>query len=160
MGSLALNEVRKSDGDFVLTVSGIVDDATVEYFEQGLARAGGAGSGQVIVDLTACWLDSAGLAALVRLQRRSNGRSAQTCLLVRDVELLKMLQLVGLTSHFPTFLTSDAAAGASAPSRLGHRGGQDSSRDTQSRVVSARSAPARSSRVRASTARHSLSEAH
>jgi anti-anti-sigma factor len=160
MGSLALNEVRRYEGEFVLTVTGIVDDASVEYFEQGLARAAGAGSGRVIVDLTACWLESAGLAALVRLGRRSNGRSAQTRLLVGDVELLKMLQFVGLTSHFPTVLTSDAAAGPSVGGRPGQRGGQDSSRDPQSRVVSARSAPARSSRVRARTARHSLSEAH
>jgi anti-anti-sigma factor len=160
MGSLALNEVRRIDGDFVLTVSGIVDDETVEYFEQGLARAAAAGSSHVIVDLTACWLDSAGLAALVRLRRRSNGRSAQTCLVVSDLELLKMLQFVALTSHFPTVLTSDAAASPSVAGRLGHRGGPDSSRDPQRRVVSARPAPARSSRVRARTPRHSLSEAH
>jgi anti-anti-sigma factor len=158
MGSLALNEVHRVDGDFVLTVGGIVDDETVEDFEQGLARAAGAGSGQVIVDLTAGWLDSAGLAALVRLRRRSNGRSAQTRLVVREVELFKMLQFVGLTSHFPTFLTSDAAA-PSVVARLAHGGGPDSSRD-ESRVVGARPAPARSSRGRARTARHALNEAH
>jgi anti-anti-sigma factor len=133
MGSLALNELCRFDDDLVLTVSGIVDDATVEYFEQGLTRAAGNGSGQVIVDLTACWLDSAGLEALARLRRRSNGHSEQTRLLVRDADLFRMLQIVGLTSHFPTFLTTYAAAAA---------------------------APPRSSRVRATTALHSLSEAH
>lgn len=159
MGSLALNEIRRVDGDFVLAVTGIVDDETVEYFEQGLARAAQAGSNQLIVDLTACWLDSAGLAALVRLQRRSNGRSEQTCLVVGNVESLKMLQFVGLTLHFPTVLTSDAAASPSVAGRLRPRAGPDSTRDAKSRVVSARPAPARPSRGHARTPRHSLSEA-
>jgi anti-anti-sigma regulatory factor len=116
MDSVARNEVCRFDGDLVLTVSGIVDDATVEYFEQGLARAAGAGSGQAIVDLTACWLDSAGLEALARLRRRS-GRSEQTRLLVRDLDLFRMLQIVGLTSHFPTFLTTYAATPPSLTGR-------------------------------------------
>jgi anti-anti-sigma factor len=127
------------DDDLLLTVSGIVDDATVEDFEQGLTRAADAGSGQVIVDLTACWLDSAGLQALARLRRRSNGRCEQTRLLVCDADLFRMLQIVGLTSHFPTFLTTYAGAGPS---------------------LAGRPTPARSSRARDSRAPHSLREAH
>jgi anti-anti-sigma factor len=109
MGSLALNQVRRLDGTLVLVVSGIVDDATVESFEQGLDRATDAPSRQTIVDLTACRLDSAGLAALVRLRRRSNGHSAKTRLVVPDVETFWMLQITGLTSQFPTYPTMDEA---------------------------------------------------
>ena len=109
MGSLALNEVRGIDGNLVLTVSGVVDDTTVGRFETGLHRARGAASHQVIVDLTACWLESAGLAAQVGLHRRIRAPSADTRLVVSDVELLRFLQLVGLTAQFPTYMTMEAA---------------------------------------------------
>lgn len=91
MGSLALRQVHRVDGSLVLTVSGIVDDATVECFEKGLDRATGAGSRRLIIDLTTCRLDSAGLAALVRLWRRSGNRSAGMRLVAPDADLFRML---------------------------------------------------------------------
>ena len=117
MGSLALNEVHRPDGGLVVMVRGIVDDATVECFERGLDRATGAGSRQVIVDLSACRLDSAGFAALIRLWRRSTVRARATRLVVPDVSLFRMLQIVGLTSQFPTFRTMDAALPSPIPCR-------------------------------------------
>jgi anti-anti-sigma factor len=109
MGSLALRHVRRLDGSLVLGVRGIVDDATVECFEKGLDRATATGSRQVIIDLTTCRLDSAGLAALVRLWRRSGRRSAQMRLVAPDAALFRMLELIGLTSQFPTYASIDAA---------------------------------------------------
>ncbi len=109
MGLLALNEVRRLDGSLVLGVRGIVDDATVECFEKGLDRATGVGSRQVIIDLTTCRLDSAGLAALVRLWRRSGRRSARMRLVAPDAALFRMLEIIGLTSQFPTYPSMDAA---------------------------------------------------
>jgi len=109
MGSLALNEVRGIDGNLVLTVSGVVDDTTVGRFETGLHRARDAASHQVIVDLTACWLESAGLAALVGLHRRIRAPSADLSLVVADVELFRFLQLVGLTAQLPTYMSMEAA---------------------------------------------------
>ena len=96
MGSLALRQVRRLDGSLVLGVRGIVDDATVECFEKGLDR-------------TTCRLDSAGLAALVRLWRRSGRRSAQMRLVAPDATLFRMLEIIGLTSQFPTYPSMDAA---------------------------------------------------
>lgn len=109
MGSLALRQVRRLDGSLVLSVRGIVDDATVECFEKGLDRATATGSRQVIIDLTTCRLDSAGLAALVRLWRRSGRRSAQMRLVASDDALFRMLEIIGLTSQFPTYPSMDAA---------------------------------------------------
>jgi len=109
MGSLALRQVRRLDGSLVLGVRGIVDDATVECFEKGLDRATATGSRQVIIDLTTCRLDSAGLAALVRLWRRSGRRSAQMRLVAPDATLFRMLEIIGLTSQFPTYPSMDAA---------------------------------------------------
>jgi anti-anti-sigma factor len=109
MGSLALRQVHRVDGSLVLTVSGIVDDATVECFEKGLDRATGAGSRRLIIDLTTCRLDSAGLAALVRLWRRSGNRSAGMRLVAADADVFRMLEIIGLTSQFPTYHTIDAA---------------------------------------------------
>ena len=109
MGLLALRQVRRLDGSLVLSVRGIVDDATVECFEKGLDRATATGSRQVIIDLTTCRLDSAGLAALVRLWRRSGRRSAQMRLVASDDALFRMLEIIGLTSQFPTYPSMDAA---------------------------------------------------
>ena len=104
MGSLALRQVRRLDGSLVLSVSGIVDDATVE-FEQGLDRATATGSRQLIIDLTACRLDSAGLAALVRLRRRRGSRSAEMRLVAPDAELFRMQgpRRVGLAPTHSSF---------------------------------------------------------
>ena len=120
MGSLALRQVRRVDGSLVLTVRGIVDDATVECFEKGLDRATGAASRRLVIDLTTCRLDSAGLAALVRLWRRSGKRSAGMRLVAPDADLFRMLEIIGLTSQFPTYATMDAALPSlpAAPSRV------------------------------------------
>ena len=115
MGSLALRQVRRLDGSLVLGVRGIVDDATVECFEKGLDRATATGSRQVIIDLTTCRLDSAGLAALVRLWRRSGRRSAQMRLVAPDATLFRMLEIIGLTSQFPTYPSMDAALPSPPP---------------------------------------------
>jgi anti-anti-sigma factor len=145
MGSLALRQVRRVDGSLVLTVSGVVDDATVECFEQGLDRATGTGSHRLIIDLTTCRLDSAGLAALVRLRRRSGHGSARMRLVAPDPDVFRMLEIIGLTSQFPTYATMDAALPSPQRLRRGSPGGESRSRsdfpDAQSHVVTARSGP-------------------
>ncbi|HYM64197.1 MAG TPA: STAS domain-containing protein [Gaiellaceae bacterium] len=140
MGSLALNEVHQLDGSLVLIANGIVDDATVECFERGLDRAMGAGSRQVIVDLTTCRLDSAGLAALVRLRRRSGSRSAATSLVASDGAPFRMLQIIGLTSQFPTYPTVEAALSSppAAPSLVAWRRGALAMRSRPSRHAGTR----------------------
>jgi STAS domain-containing protein len=108
MESLALNDVVCLDGSAALIARGVVDDDTVERFERRIDSAIGIGPGRLVIDLTACRLASAGLAALVRLERRS-GSPAATHLVANGVDQLRMLQIVGLTSRFRIYATLEAA---------------------------------------------------
>lgn len=110
MGSLALNEVCWLDGRVALIVRGVVDDNTVERFERTLDLALlGAGSRDLIIDLNACQLASAGLAALIRLQRRTSTRQEALRVVAAASDLVRMLQIVGLASNFRIYATLDAA---------------------------------------------------
>ena len=114
MGSLAVSEVCWLDGRVALIVRGVVDDATVEHFERRLDSAIGT-SRRLVVDLTGCQLASAGLAALVRLERRLRSRPTAPSLVATGVDLLRMLQIVGLTPRFRIYATLDAALHSCAP---------------------------------------------
>ena len=106
---LALAEESRVDGSFALMVRGTVDAETVEQFERSLNSAMDIGPGRLVLDLTACRLDSVGLAALVRVQRRSRNRRFLTRLVATDVNLLGLLQIVGVMSGFQVFASLDAA---------------------------------------------------
>lgn len=109
MGSLEVDQLNWLDGSVALIVKGVVDDDTVEQFERTLDSTVGAGSRQLVLDLTNCRLASAGLAAMVRFQRRSRSHRPAARLVVAGVDPLRMLQIVGLTSRFRIFATLDAA---------------------------------------------------
>ena len=106
---LALAEEARQDGSVALTVHGTVDDETVEEFERGLDSALGVQPDRLVLDLSDCRLDSAGLAALVRVQRRFCDRPSITHLVATDQDLLRLLQIVGLMSRFRVFASLDAA---------------------------------------------------
>ena len=108
LNSLTLSEVSHR-GRVALVAEGAVDDQTVEEFEHALDRAVGAGRELLVIDLTACRLASAGLAALVRLHRAPDRRPETTLLVTRDVDLLWTLHVVGLTYWCQVFATLDAA---------------------------------------------------
>ena len=106
---LALAEETRQDGSVALLVHGIVDDETVEEFERSLDSAMGVEPDRLVLDLSDCRLDSAGLAALVRVQRRFRDRPSVTRLVATDQDLLRLLQIVGLMSRFRVFASLDAA---------------------------------------------------
>jgi anti-anti-sigma factor len=106
---LALAEECRNDGSVALLVHGVVDDETVEQFEAGLDSAMSVEPGRLVLDLSDCRLHSAGLAALVRVQRRFRGRPSVTRLVATDVDLLRLLQIVGLMSGFRVFASLEAA---------------------------------------------------
>ena len=106
---LALAEETRMDGSTALLVHGVVDDDSVEQFEHSLEAALSTESGQLILDLTGCRLDSAGLSALVRMQRRVLGRPAFTRLVATDVDLLRLMQIVGLLVGVKIYASLDAA---------------------------------------------------
>jgi anti-anti-sigma factor len=109
LGVLALAEETRLDGSTALLVQGVVDDDTVEQFEQSLNAALSAESGDLILDLTGGRLDSAGLSALVRMQRRIHERPAFTRLVATDVDLLRLMQIVGLLTGVKVYASLDAA---------------------------------------------------
>ena len=102
----------------MLVAEGVVDDASVEQFEQALDSVIAAGSSALIIDLTECLLASAGLAALIRLHRSPERRPALTLLVATDVDLLWTLQVVGLTYWCQVFATLDAAVEWLSPAGL------------------------------------------
>jgi anti-anti-sigma factor len=106
---LALAEETRVDGGTALLVHGVVDDDSVEQFEHSLEAAVSTESGQLILDLTGCRLDSAGLSALVRMQRRVLDRPAFTRLVATDVDLLRLMQIVGLLAGVKIYASLDAA---------------------------------------------------
>jgi anti-anti-sigma factor len=106
---LALAEETRLDGSTALLVHGVVDDDSVEQFEHSLEAALSTESGHLILDLTGCRLDSAGLSALVRMQRRVLGRPAFTRLVATDVDLLRLMQIVGLLAGVKIYASLDAA---------------------------------------------------
>jgi anti-anti-sigma factor len=118
LGSLTLSEVFYRDGGVVLVAEGAVDDHTVEQFERGLDRAVEAGRELLVIDLTACRLASAGLAALIRLHRSPERRPETTLLVATDVDLLWTLHVVGLTYWCQVFATLDAALESCSPVEL------------------------------------------
>jgi anti-anti-sigma factor len=108
-GVLALHEESRFDGSVALQVRGVVDDDTVEEFERTIASALESEPADLVLDLTGCRLDSAGLAALVRMQRRLRSGGAFTKLVTTDVDLLRLLQIVGLMSGVRVYASLDAA---------------------------------------------------
>jgi anti-anti-sigma regulatory factor len=114
VGSLSLRELSFG-GIAVLIADGVVDDDTVEEFEQALDGTVGGGWEPLVVDLTGCQLASAGLAALVRLHRSQERRPEATLLVATDVDLLWTLQVVGLTYWCQVFATLDAALESCSP---------------------------------------------
>jgi anti-anti-sigma factor len=104
-----MREVSRDGGYVVVIAEGPVDDNTVEVFEHALDDAIGREGKPLVIDLTGCQLASAGLAALIRLQRSSERRPETTLLVANDVDLIWTLQVVGLTYWCQVFETLDAA---------------------------------------------------
>jgi anti-anti-sigma factor len=107
MGSLELHELRRFDEACILSVSGELDESTVVTFEYAL-EAGRAGSRALVVDLSGCTVSSDGMAALLHLHRRT-GDDVPVTLVVRDPYLLRMFDVVGLTTKLVTCPSVDAA---------------------------------------------------
>jgi anti-anti-sigma factor len=106
---LALAAATRMDGSTALSVRGVVDDDTVGEFERTLDSTFGGETSQLILDLSECRLDSAGLAALVRIQRRFRDPAAFTRLVATDVDLLRLMQIVGLLSGVKVYASLEAA---------------------------------------------------
>ncbi len=96
----------------VVTVAGEIDITNAEGLRDALLSALNAGAAGLIADLTATtFLDSAGIAALVRAARRASATDAALRLAVTAPPVLRVLSLVGvdrLIEVYPSL--SDAVA--------------------------------------------------
>jgi anti-sigma B factor antagonist len=91
-------EIEELEGLSAVLVSGELDKATVPELRGILDRLIGAGSGAVLVDLSACeFIDSSGLAALVQARERLlgvDGRPFAIC--CPDTQVRRLLEITGL----------------------------------------------------------------
>jgi anti-anti-sigma factor len=103
----------------VVTVAGEIDITNAEGLRDALLSALNAGAAGLIADLTATtFLDSAGIAALVRAARRADAADAALRLAVTAPPVLRVLSLVGLDRLIEVY-PSLADAVASLPDQTG-----------------------------------------
>ena len=102
----------------VVTVAGEIDITNAEGLRDALLSALNAGAAGLIADLTATtFLDSAGIAALVRASRRATATEAALRLAVTAPPVLRVLSLVGLDRLIEVY-PSLADAMASLPNQI------------------------------------------
>ncbi len=102
----------------VVTVAGEIDITNAEGLRDALLSALNAGAAGLIADLTATtFLDSAGIAALVRASRRATATEAALRLAVTTPPVLRVLSLVGLDRLIEVY-PSLADAMASLPDQI------------------------------------------
>ena len=103
-----------SDDVFAVTVSGEVDQATVDALRAALDEAIGGGSRSLLVDLTGLeFIDSSGLGALVSARERvidQNGRLFGIC--CAEPQVRRMLEITGLDESMGLTETREEALAA------------------------------------------------
>lgn len=99
----------------VIPATGEIDLTNAGYLRDALLTALNAGATGLVVDLTqSTFLDSAGIAALVRATRRASATGTAMRLAATAPSVLRVVGLVGLDQLIPVY-PSVAAALASLP---------------------------------------------
>ena len=108
-------QVSERDGHAVLAVSGEVDVATAPPLRQKLIGLIDDGWKHIVVDLEGVdFLDSTGLGVLVSVLKRLRTNEGDLHLVCTRSQILKVMEITGLTSVFPIFDTVDAAVASPA----------------------------------------------
>jgi anti-sigma B factor antagonist len=98
------------NGAPVVSVMGDVDLATALAFEQTLLGATEEGTGEIIVDLTACsFLDSRGLGALVATRARLKHSNRRLALVLSNPNVMRIFQITQFDELFEIHPTLVAA---------------------------------------------------
>lgn len=106
-------EVSEKDGFVVLSVKGEVDVATAPPLRQRLIALVDDGWKRIVVDLEGVdFLDSTGLGVLVSVLKRLRTNEGDLLLVCTRRQVLKVLEITGLTSVFSIFETLDDAVAA------------------------------------------------
>jgi anti-anti-sigma factor len=110
-GPLALT-VHQGRSAHVLTLAGEADISTTRVLREALDELIASGATRVVVDLRGLsFMDSSGLGALVRAQRRLRVVRGSLALVCGEGPVLRLLGLTGLRHVFRVFDSVEAAAG-------------------------------------------------
>jgi anti-sigma B factor antagonist len=106
---VAATEQLENGGPLV-SVMGDVDLATALAFEQTLLGATEDGTGEIIVDLTAChFLDSSGLGALLATRARLNQSNRRLALVLSNPNVMRIFRITQFDALFEIHPTLAAA---------------------------------------------------
>jgi anti-sigma B factor antagonist len=99
----------------VVAVSGEFDLAAITQYRAARAEAMGA-DGALIVDLTDCtFIDSTGIAAVIRTFERADKAGRPFALVASSSQVRRVLELVGIPGRVPWFERLDDALAELAP---------------------------------------------
>ena len=103
---------RREDGAPVVSVMGEVDLATAPALEQTLLRVAEDGTGEVIVDLTACsFLDSRGLRTLLLTRERLEQSDRRLALVLSNPSLMRIFRITQCDELFEIYPSLAAVNG-------------------------------------------------
>jgi anti-sigma B factor antagonist len=98
------------DGIRVVAISGELDLGTAPALEGPLEEAVGDGGSSVMIDLTACeFIDSTGIAMIVRAWQRLDGAEGESRLVIcgQNEQVQRVLEISGLNLSIPTHESRD-----------------------------------------------------
>ncbi len=105
----AVSQERLEDGAVVVRVGGELDLATAPRLKRALAEVLGAGTSQVVLDMTAVtFIDSTALGVLVGVQRNLPA-DARLAIAGSGSDVVNVFELTGLDSTFDMFATVEQA---------------------------------------------------
>ncbi len=103
-------DVEEHDGVPVLAVAGEIDVYTAPRLRERLLDVAHAGTSTVVVDLTeVSFVDSTGLGVLVSGLKRFREAGGDLLLVVTQPQIMKVLEITGLTTVFSIYDTVAAA---------------------------------------------------
>jgi anti-sigma B factor antagonist len=102
-------EVRRNDGTVILSISGELDVASAADFD--LARAEALSTGlPVVIDLAECeFIDSSGVAGIIRTFDRATDADQPFALAGSGPQVRRVLDLSGMSQMLPYFRSLDEA---------------------------------------------------
>lgn len=109
-----VDEVPEGAGRVVVSPSGQIDLATAPELASDLARAGGEGVTEIVVDLSAVdFLDSAGVRVLVQAARNAADSGAKLYLQGATGWVARVLEITGVGGYLPP--PPEAVSGLTSP---------------------------------------------
>jgi anti-sigma B factor antagonist len=105
-------EVRRTDRETVVTVSGELDLTSSAALEEALEQLGGSEPPSVILDLTDVdFMDSAGLAVVVRAHQRAESAGTPFALVSASAQVRRLLSVTGMDERMTVAQTPQELLG-------------------------------------------------